>query len=76
MQSNQSGMREYAIKTFGIDMRQITGINIGLTEEESQLLLKIRESQRIAGFVSVRLPIENFEIDVELSNECCSHGWN
>ncbi len=76
MQSNKSGIRGYAIKTFGIDVKQITGINVGLTEEESQLLLKIRESQRTADFVPVRLPDENFEIDEELSNECCSHGWN
>ena len=68
--------RKYAIRTFGIDVEQIPGIDTELTDDENLLLIKIRECQRRANFVSKRFPGEDFEIDEELSVQCCSHGWN
>ena len=67
---------KYALRTFGIDIKQIPGICIGLTYDESLLLIKIRECQRRSNFVGKRLPGEDFEIDKELSIQCCTHGWN
>ena len=68
--------RTYALRTFGIDTKKVPGINTGLTYDERLLLIKIRECKRRARYVSKRLPGEDFEIDEELSNQCCSHGWN
>lgn len=68
--------RTYALRTFGIDTKKVPGINKGLTYDESLLLERIREYQRRAQYVSKRFPGEDFEIDEELSNQCCSHGWN
>lgn len=76
MESSKSGIRQYAIRAFGIDIEQIPGINVGLTEDEGHLLTKIREYQRRSRFVPARFPGEDFEIDEELSRQCCSHGWN
>ncbi len=68
--------RTYALRTFGIDTKKVPGINKGLTYDESLLLERIRECQRRAQYISKRFPGEDFEIDEELSNQCCSHGWN
>ena len=68
--------RKYALRTFGIDVKQILGVSKGLTDDENLLLMKIREYQRRAQYVSKRFPGEDFEIDEELSELCCSHGWN
>ena len=68
--------RTYALRAFGIDTKKVPGINTGLTYDESLLLIKIRECQRRAQYVSKKLPGEDFEIDEELSEQCCSHGWN
>jgi hypothetical protein len=68
--------RKYAIRTFGVDIKKVPGISTGLTDDESLLLAKIKEYQRISQYVSKRLPGEDFEIDEELSEQCCSHGWN
>jgi hypothetical protein len=68
--------RKYALRTFGIDTKKVPGINKGLTYDEMLLLEKIRECRRRVQYVSKRLPGEDFEIDEELSNQCCSHGWN
>lgn len=68
--------RKYALRVFGIDIKKVPGINTGLTDDEILLLAKIREYQRISQYVSKKLPGEDFEIDEELSDQCCSHGWN
>ena len=68
--------RKYAMRFFGIDIKKIPGLNIGLTEEDEILLTKIREIQRRSRFVPIRRTDENFEIDLELSRQCCEHGWN
>lgn len=68
--------RTYALRTFGIDTKNVPGINTELTYDENLLLMKIRESKRRAQYISKRLPGEDFEIDEELSKLCCSHGWN
>lgn len=68
--------RIYALRTFGIDIKKVPGINTGLTYDEILLLTKIRECQRRSQFISQRFPGEDFEIDEELSYQCCSHGWN
>ena len=69
--------KKYALRTFGIDMKQIPGASIRLTDDENLLLMKIRECQRRANFVSKKkFPGEDFEIDEEFSFQCCSHGWN
>ncbi len=64
------------MRTFGIDIENIPGLYIGLTEDESLLLAKIRETRRRSRFMPVRRTDENFEVDLELSGQCCSHGWN
>lgn len=66
----------YTLRTFGIDTKKIPGISTGLTYDEILLLAKIRECQRRSQFISKRFPGEDFEIDEELSEQCCSHGWN
>lgn len=66
---------QYAMRTFGIDIKQIPGVKTGLTDDETLLLAKIREYQRVSQFVETK-PGENFEVDEILSEECCSHGWN
>lgn len=68
--------RKYALRTFGMDIKQVPGMNTGLTDDENLLLMKIREYQRRSKFVGKILPGENFDIDEELSIQCCSHGWN
>ena len=68
--------RKYALRAFGIDVEKIPGMSAELTYDESLLLAKIREYQRRAQYVSKKLPGEDFEIDEELSDQCCSHGWN
>lgn len=68
--------RKYAIRVFGIDIKQIPGVGKELTDDENLLLLKIRECQRRSNFISKRFPGEDFDIDEELSVQCCSHGWN
>jgi len=67
--------RQYAMRAFGIDIEQMPEVRAKLTEDESLLLAKIREYQRRSQFVAVK-PGEDFEVDEELSIECCSHGWN
>lgn len=67
---------KYAMRTFGIDVKKMPGLNIGLTEEDKILIVKIREVQRRSRYVSKKRVDENFEIDLVLSKECCSHGWN
>lgn len=68
--------RKYALRTFGIDTKKVPGMSTGLTDDENIFLMKIREYQRRAQYVSRRFPGEDFEIDEELSGQCCSHGWN
>ena len=69
-------LRTFGIRTFGIDIKHIPGMNTGLTDDENLLLMKIREYQRRTNFVSKKFPGEDFEIDEEFSFQCCSHGWN
>lgn len=67
--------RQYAMRAFGIDIKQMPEVIAELTEDESLLLAKIREYQRRSQFVAAKSG-EDFEVDEELSRECCSHGWN
>lgn len=74
MNEKNQKTRIYAMRAFGID---IAGMErTGLTHDESLLLAKIREYRRRSQFVETVRYGGGFEVDEELSMQCCSHGWN
>lgn len=65
-------IRKYALKTFGIEMKKV-----GLNLDEEIELFRIRNfKQKIVKQDFCDISGKSWEIDLELSEQCLSHGWN
>lgn len=65
-------IKEYAMKTFGIELP-----SIGLTIDEEVELFRIRNYKyKVVKQDFADKSGKSWEIDEELSKQCLSHGWN
>ncbi len=65
-------IRKYALRTFGIELKKA-----GLTLDEEVELFKIRNfKQKIVKEDFCDASGKAWEIDLEFSKQCLSHGWN